>query len=109
MKPIKNLPEVVGKTIKNANFYSADEAICLIFDDGTYLAIEPKSRYESIEIEIDEITNEHDLFEAGLIDEEEYDRLKAEIRRLFGLTDPGIKTWVNFPGIKMPCFNAAKF
>lgn len=78
MKAIKDLSEVVGKTIKSANVYGIDDAVCFIFDDGSYLALEPKYKYEDLSIELVELNDSTDRFQAGLIDEETYASLINE-------------------------------
>lgn len=82
MEIIKDVEELVGKTIKKAKYVSSDETLALLFKDKTCAFFGVKFYGESYDIEIEDDVEDYVKKEAGVISEEEYEEIQRTERVL---------------------------
>lgn len=84
IETLKNVKDCVGKTISGCVFSITDREMLLKFTDGTVLVIESIASWEDTEINRDggelhiRYYREHDLLEAGIVDQEYIDGWKRK-------------------------------
>ena len=72
--------EFKGKTVKDIKIFCDERSVGIVFEDGTYTAFYASRPYEDIEIEhSDPDDYDHgDLYELGVISEEEHAKANTE-------------------------------
>ena len=69
MDKIKNVYDIKGKTVEKITFTNA--TIAIVFTDKSYIFLEGEEGYR---IEVKDNISSYELFEAGIITEEEYEK-----------------------------------
>ena len=81
MKAITEIEDLAGKTIEKAAMLDGHETFGLLFTDKTYCSINVRfygGDTHKLELEVQDDLESNDLRDLGVINEDEYQKLKTE-------------------------------
>lgn len=85
MKAVYQINDLTGKTIKRAVWLDSGETFGILFTDSTYCSVDVCFFGDSHQLELDDpgdLSNS-DLLSLGVLDQEEFDRLKLEMQKKY--------------------------